>query len=175
MKFATRTMTLFSDLVIFAASIPSFQSFAIAPADKTVSRIIILERLAEMAASAISEQTLNMWVNFPPNVRDDLCFKAFRDENSESEVVNVSHSLLIPTFVPDIESMTANHTLLDERPFSSEPKTHFNCRTVMHGIFFVLWLVSFWYYVTVRERVPQAEILSIDSTDAKCELPRQSR
>lgn len=40
----------------------------------------------------------------------------------------------------------------------------------MHCIFFVLWLISFCYYVTVREHVPQVEILSIDSTAAKCEI-----
>lgn len=72
--------------------------------------------------------------------------------------------------ITDIESATANHALLGHKKCSAAQKTPFNWQIIMHGIFFVLWLISFWYYLTVREHVPQVKMLSIDPTAAKREI-----
>lgn len=72
--------------------------------------------------------------------------------------------------ITDMESTTANHALLSHKKCSAVQKTPFNWQIIMHGIFFVLWIISFWYYVTVREHVPQLKMLSVDSTAAKCEI-----
>lgn len=123
--------------------------------------------------SSISERTLKLWANFPPNVRDDLCFKAFRDEYGKSvwsaRTASCDQSCHVLFSPSDFETVPANRTLLGGRERPTVPKKRFNWQNVMYGMFFVLWLFSFWYYVTVREHVPQVKLLSIDSTAAKCE------
>lgn len=124
-----------------------------------------------------SDRTLKMWANFPPDVRNDICFKAFKDEYGEWTNKSCSRTLTISTtyFIADIETLNANHALLDEKRCAPKQNTRFNWQNVMYGIFFVLWLISFWYYVTIREHAPKREILSIDSTEATCEIHIDSK
>lgn len=76
------------------------------------------------------------------------------------------------SFLADIGNATVNHTLLDNNNKKRLPvqKARFIRQNVMYGIFFALWLISFWYYVTVREHSPHVKMLSVDAFATKCEI-----